>query len=155
LAGPLSPIGLAIVVGVIILDQVTKGIAEAVLPLHQRTDILPILALFRVHNPGIAFSFLEEFDGLGLFIMPAAITAAVIVLWWRAAAEGTVINAGFAFIVGGAAGNLIDRAVHGHVVDFLLLYFGAWTLFVFNFADAALTLGPIMLIAAYVWPRRA
>ena len=62
---------------------------------------------------------------------------------------------GYALILGGAIGNLIDRIVHGYVVDFLLLHIGDWTLFVFNLADAALTLGPALLLVVYLWPWRA
>ncbi len=73
----------------------------------------------------------------------------------RAEDGGRWATVGYALIIGGALGNLIDRILHGYVVDFLLLHFGDWTLFVFNLADAALTLGPAILLIVYLWPWRA
>ena len=78
----------------------------------------------------------------------------MLVLWSRARDGGRLAAIGFALIVGGAIGNLIDRLRLGHVVDFLLLHLGDWTLFVFNLADAALTLGPIVLLLVYYRPLR-
>ena len=68
---------------------------------------------------------------------------------------GRIAAAGFALILGGAVGNLIDRLRFGYVIDFLLLHIGDRTLFVFNLADAALTLGPALLLVVYLWPAKA
>ena len=136
------------------LDQATKAIAEARLPLGETIDILPILSLHRVHNPGIAFSFLAEFGSLGLVLLTLAITVLVLTLWVRAGEGGKLAALGYGLIIGAALGNLADRLIYGHVIDFLLLHFGDRTLFVFNVADAALTLGPIALLAVYLWPSR-
>ena len=76
----------------------------------------------------------------------------MLVFWSTAKEGGRWATVGYALIIGGALGNLVDRILHGHVVDFLLLHFGDRTLFVFNLADAALTLGPAMLIVVYLWP---
>ena len=105
--------------------------------------MLPILDLYRVHNTGIAFSMLAGFGGLGPIVLTLAISVVVLIFWWRAREGGRLAAIGYALIVGGALGNLVDRVSRGHVVDFLLLHLGDWTLFVFNLADAALTLGPI------------
>ena len=102
-------------------------------------DLLPILSLYRVHNPGIAFSFLADFGGLPLIVITVAITVVVLVFWRTAKDGGRWATVGYALIIGGALGNLVDRILHGHVVDFLLLHIGDRTLFVFNLADAALT----------------
>ena len=67
---------------------------------------------------------------------------------------GRLAAVGFGFILGGALGNLIDRVRRGHVVDFLRLHLGDRTLFIFNLADAAFTLGPVTLILVYYWPPR-
>lgn len=154
IAGPLSWIGLSVIAAVLIVDQATKAIAETSLPFGTTIDVLPFLALHRVYNPGIAFSFLAGLGDWGLIVITLAVTVAVIVIWWRATEGGRLAAAAYALIVGGAIGNLIDRVIHGHVIDFLLLHFGTWTLFVFNVADAALTLGPALLIIVYLWPGR-
>lgn len=148
-AGPLSLPGLAVVAAVILLDQASKLAAEARLPLGQPIDLLPILTLYRVHNTGIAFSLLAG-TGAGLVLLTLAITIAVIVIWARAREGGRLAAVAFALILGGAIGNLIDRLRLGHVIDFLLLHFGERTLFVFNLADMALTLGPALLILVYL-----
>jgi len=98
---------------------------------------------------------LSRFGGVPLTLLTVAITIIVLAFWWRTRDGGRLAAVGFALIVGGAVGNLIDRLRFGHVVDFLLLHIGDWTLFVFNLADAGLTLGPILLLVAYVWPTRA
>jgi signal peptidase II len=149
--GPLTFFGLAVVAATIVIDQAAKLVAVAQLPLGSAIDLLPILTLYRVENTGIAFSFLSG-SGLPLVIATAIIAAIVAGFWVRAADGGRLAAAGFALIVGGAIGNLIDRVRLGHVVDFLLLHFGDRTLFVFNLADAALTLGPVLLIVTYLFP---
>jgi signal peptidase II len=151
-AGPLSVSGVAMVAAVVVVDQLAKAVAAARLPPGEAIDLLPILTLYRVNNTGIAFSFLA---GLGPGILVAvtvAISAIVIVLWARAKDGGLFAAAGFALILGGAIGNLVDRLRFGYVIDFLLLHLGDRTLFVFNLADAALTLGPALLLLVYLWP---
>ena len=151
--GPLSGVGLGIVALVVAIDQLAKAIAEARLPLGEVIDVLPILALYRVHNTGIAFSMLAG-SGAALIAVMVAVSAIVIVFWLSAHDGGRIAAAGFALILGGAVGNVIDRLRLGYVIDFLLLHVGGWTLFVFNLADAALTLGPALLLVVYLWPAR-
>jgi signal peptidase II len=153
--GPLSALGFGLIALVVIVDQGSKFIAERSLPFAETIDLLPILSLYRTYNTGVAFSM---FAGAGPWVLIAAmlaITAAVLYLWARAEEGGRLATAGYALIVGGALGNLIDRFVHGYVIDFLLLHFGDRTLFVFNLADAALTLGPILVLAVFVFGKRA
>lgn len=151
---PLSILGLGVIGGVLALDQITKAIVEARLEPGEPIDLLPILTLNRVHNTGIAFSLLSGFGSLGLIVLTLAITVIVIGFWQRAADGGRLAAIGYALIIGGALGNLIDRLAGGHVVDFLMLHFGEQVLFVFNTADVALTLGPALLILAYLAPHR-
>jgi len=153
--GPLSWLGLSVIAGTLIVDQLAKAIADGSLPFGASIEVLPFLALHLVHNPGVAFSFFAEFGGLALILMTLAITLVVLGFWSRATEGGRWATVGYGLIIGGALGNLIDRIIHGHVIDFLLLHFGKRTLFVFNPADAALTLGPALLIVVYLWPRRA
>jgi signal peptidase II len=150
--GPLSPVGLVIVIGVLILDQLAKLAAEHWLALGEAIDVLPILALYRTYNTGIAFSLFAGFGATGLIVGTLAITVLVAIFWARSRDGGMAAALGFALIVGGALGNLIDRLVHGHVIDFLLLHFGSRTLFVFNLADVALTFGPLILLFAFMRP---
>jgi signal peptidase II len=150
-AGPLSPLGLGVVAAVVILDQIAKFAAAVYLPLGEAIDLLPILTLYRVANTGIAFSFFAG-SGFGLIVVMFVVSAVVIAFWARTHEGGRLVAIGFALILGGAIGNLIDRVRLGHVVDFLLLHVGDWTLFVFNLADAALTLGAALLILVYLFP---
>jgi signal peptidase II len=152
---PLSPLGLSTVGLILALDQLGKQIAEAKLPLGEAIPVLPILDLYRVHNTGIAFSLLAGYSGLALIALTLLISAGVLIFWWRADEGGRLATVGYGLILGGALGNLFDRVFRGHVVDFLLLHLGDWTLFVFNLADAALTFGPIVLLFVYYRPRGA
>ena len=152
--GPLSAFGLAIVVAVVVIDQLSKLVVQARLPEGHAVDVLPILTLLHVHNTGIAFSMFAG-SGFALILLPLVVTAVVLGFWAHNREGGRPAAAGFALILGGAIGNLIDRLRLGYVTDFLLLHFGNWTLFVFNLADAALTLGPALLILVYLWPARA
>jgi signal peptidase II len=152
--GPLSAVGLSVVVAVLVLDQASKAAAKAWLTAGQPVDIVPILALLRVNNQGMAFSMFTGSRSLVLTLVTFAITLVVLAMWWRAREGGRLAALAFALIVGGALGNLVDRVLHGHVVDFLFLHFGTWTLFIFNLADVALTIGPILLILTYLRPAR-
>lgn len=151
---PLSWLGLGIVTLILVLDQASKAWAERSLTYGEQIDLLPILSLYRVHNSGIAFSLLADFGSLALIVMIVAVTTIVLVMWWRTADGGRLAAIGYALIVGGAIGNLIDRLAYGHVVDFLFLHLGPRPLFVFNLADAALTLGPALLILVFLLPGR-
>lgn len=150
--GPLSWLGLVVVAATVAIDQLSKQWALATLPEAQVFDLLPVLSLYRVNNPGIAFSFLADFGSLPLIAVTLAITVVVLIFWGTAKEGGRWATVAYALIIGGALGNLVDRVLHGHVVDFLLLHFGDRTLFVFNLADAALTVGPAILILVYLWP---
>lgn len=151
-AGPLSRLGLATVIAVVAVDQIAKAIAEARLPAGAAIDVLPILTLYRVHNTGVAFSFLAGSGSLAMILLMLAISAIVVVFWLQTRDGGRLTALGYALILGGAFGNLIDRFRLGEVIDFLLLHLGGWELFIFNFADAALTLGVILLLAANLLP---
>jgi signal peptidase II len=153
--GPLSLLGLGVIISTLVVDQVTKLLAERMLDYGQPIDLLPILSLYRVHNTGIAFSLFSGFGSFGLLIVMLVVTAIVLAIWYRTADGGRLAAIGYALIVGGALGNIIDRLAYGHVVDFLYLHLGDWSLFVFNLADAALTAGPALLIVVFLLPQRA
>lgn len=149
---PLSVLGLGVIAATLVLDQASKIWAEMTLSYGHQIELLPILSLYRVYNTGIAFSLLAGFETFGLVALVLLVTAVVLVMWWRASDGGRLAAIGYALIVGGALGNLIDRLAYGHVVDFLYLHLGARPLFVFNLADAALTAGPAILILVYLLP---
>ena len=152
--GPASRLGVLVLAATLIIDQVTKLLADANLDFDTPVDILPILSLHLTYNPGIAFSFLTGSDSGILLSGVILVTIIVIVLWARANEGGRLATVGFGLIVGGAIGNIVDRIMHGHVVDFLRLHIVERELFVFNLADFALTIGPIILIAAFIWGPR-
>jgi signal peptidase II len=152
--GPTSRLGIWILAVAIVVDQATKWIADAALEFNTPVDLLPILSLHLTYNPGIAFSFFTGASSGVLLAAVVIVTLIVLVLWARANEGGRFATVGFALIVGGALGNIVDRIVHGHVIDFLRLHIGDKDLFVFNLADFALTVGPIILIAAFIWGPR-
>ncbi|THF54930.1 signal peptidase II [Ollibium composti] len=141
----LIPYGLLSVVA-IALDQGIKVLVEANLPWQQPVDLLPFLALFRTYNTGIAFSMLSSLGDTGLIVLALAVAAFVIWLAARTEPRQVAARIGFALIVGGALGNLIDRAVYGHVIDYVLFHTPVWSFAVFNLADAFITVGAALVI---------
>jgi signal peptidase II len=127
-------------------DQASKYAVEQNLPFHQAVDVLPFLALFRTYNEGIAFSMLHFAGDAWLIGLTLAILALVGYFWTRTDPGQTLARAGLALVVGGAVGNLIDRIVHGHVIDFVLLHAGDWSFAVFNLADSFITIGAGLVV---------
>jgi len=148
--GPLSRLGIAVVALVVVADQLAKAAAEAFLPFGQHIDLVPFLSLLRTHNRGIAFSLLDSLGSNLLIAVVLIVTAAVLWIWIHARDGGWLAAVGYALIVGGAVGNLIDRLRYGYVVDYLFLHVdiahNRLAFFIFNLADVALTCGPAVLI---------
>jgi signal peptidase II len=139
------------IVVIVILDQVTKALVRAYLPHGDSRTIVPgFLDLAHVQNTGAAFGMLNDVD----FAYKALVMVAIAFIALLAiAAYGTQLGfndklarSGLALILGGAFGNLIDRAFAGHVVDFVDVYWGAYHFWAFNVADAAITVGAIFVI---------
>jgi signal peptidase II len=150
--GPLSALGLAIIALTVVVDQVSKWIADANLVYQQGIELIPgLLALYRVNNTGIAFSMGDSADSVILVVLTSIVTGVVLYVWRGSTEGGRLGTAAFALITGGALGNLIDRVWHGHVIDFLFLHWGARGFFVFNLADVALTIGPVLLAWVYLF----
>ena len=133
---------------IIVVDQLTKQWVSQSLELRQMVPVLPYFNLVLAHNSGAAFSFLAEAGGWqrGFFIAVALIASAVIVHLLRKHPGQTLFNLALALILGGALGNLIDRILLGHVVDFLDFYVQGWHWPAFNVADMAITGGAGLLI---------
>tara|TARA_R110002126_G_scaffold204359_1_gene351762 strand:+ start:1072 stop:1554 length:483 start_codon:yes stop_codon:yes gene_type:complete len=130
----------------VILDQLSKLAVELYLPLQGIQPLFTSTALFRTWNEGVAFSFLSSFGSWGLVALSCVVVLLVSWLWYSSPKERTLLNAGYAMIVGGAIGNIIDRAAYGHVVDFILLYYKDWSFAIFNIADSFITIGVILII---------
>ena len=133
-------------VAAIALDQWIKYLVETRLELHQPVEILPFLALFRTYNTGIAFSMLDSFGGIGLIAVSVCVVAFVLYLAAKTEPGQVLARIGFALIVGGALGNVIDRAAYGHVIDYILFHTPVWSFAVFNLADAFITVGAVAVV---------
>jgi len=130
----------------IAIDQYTKFLAETGLPLQQPVPVMPFLSLFRTYNTGIAFSFLSGLDDTALAALTLAISGFIAYLWYRSHPRQTFARIGYAFVMSGAIGNLIDRVRLGHVVDFILVHTQSWSFAVFNLADSFITVGAMLII---------
>jgi len=134
---------------VLILDQFTKLLADALLVMYEPVSLLPFLDLSKAYNAGAAFSFLSQADGWQrwFFVGITLFVAVVIVLWLaRLPKSQRCVGLALSLVLGGAIGNLIDRLVYGHVIDFIDLYYGSWHWPTFNVADSAITVGAVLLV---------
>ena len=134
---------------VVVLDQASKQIAEAQLTPHQAVNLLPYFDWYLTYNTGAAFSFLADAGGWQrwLFTAIAIIMSVLIVQWIRKLpAEDTLAAISLSLILGGAIGNLIDRIYLGHVIDYIQIWLGAYPFPAFNIADAAISVGAVLLI---------
>ena len=146
-------LGATIAATILILDQLIKYIVTVPLQLQSRGDegleIIPFFALRWVENRGISMGFFHadtETARWLLVAMTAGISAFVATWMWRERSRQDVLALGL--VLGGALGNIIDRVRYGFVVDYADLHFGEWRPFlIFNLADAAITIGVLILLA--------
>lgn len=136
---------------VVVLDQVTKWLVRTRIPMYGSVEVIPnFLDLTHVRNTGAAFGFMNgiDFPGKTIVIALVAICALVGVSLYAGtlAREQLVARLGMALIIGGAAGNLIDRVFMGSVVDFVDAYWGTFHFWAFNVADSAITVGVALMI---------
>ncbi|MBU4612634.1 lipoprotein signal peptidase [Achromobacter sp. GG226] len=139
---------LLIALVIIGLDQATKIVFDTQLAYGQRVPVLPFFDFTLLYNRGAAFSMLADHDGWQRwFFTVLGLGASVFIVWlMRRHGEQRLFCFALSLILGGALGNVIDRMVYGHVVDFLLFYWNTWHFPAFNLADSAITLGAILLI---------
>lgn len=142
---------LIVAVTVVILDQITKAMIRPALALHESREVIAgLLDLTRVHNTGAAFGMLNaaDFPFKTLVLSLVAAIALAGVAWYAATVplSDRLARLGIAGVLGGAIGNLIDRATSGYVLDFVDAYWGDWHFWAFNVADAAITVGVILMI---------
>ena len=136
-------------VSLIVVDQITKQLAENVLTLYQTVAVMPFFNIVLVYNTGAAFSFLADASGWQRwFFLSLSIVISIVLLIWlgRLRSDQRLQAVALALILSGAIGNLVDRAIYGHVIDFLDVYYGQWHWPAFNVADSAITIGAILLI---------
>ena len=141
---------ISVAILVIAADQATKWAIIEWVPLYGQVPINSFLNLTHQQNFGAAFSFLANESGWQrwFFVILASAVSALIVGWlWRIRQEGPLaLTAGLSLVLGGAVGNLIDRAGLGYVTDFIQVWFGNWAFPSFNVADSAISVGAALLI---------
>src|SRR5690606_3842162 len=144
---------LAVALIVVVVDQITKIGFDNLLAYGQRLHVLPFFDFTLLYNRGAAFSFLAGAGGWQRWFFTVLGIPAVPVLVWLISRhrDQRLFCAALALILGGAVGNVIDRVLYGHVVDFLLFYWGDWYFPAFNIADAAITVGAVLMIYDEVW----
>jgi signal peptidase II len=145
---------------VVVLDQLTKWLVRNELPLHDGFAVLPgFFSIVHAANRGGAFSlFSDAHEAIRLpFFVAAAVVAVGFLIHFvrQIPAEQRLLIFALAAVLGGAVGNLIDRALFGQVTDFLLVYYRGWTWPAFNVADSFITIGVTILVAHSIFGREA
>lgn len=132
----------------LIADQFTKVMVLGYFRLGDSLRVTGFFNLVRVHNEGAAFSFLADADGWQRWFFTAiGLAAAVFIVWMLKSHPGQRLFAfAMACILAGAIGNVIDRLVHGYVIDFLQFHYAGWYFPSFNIADSAITIGAASMI---------
>ena len=149
-AGNHRALALSIAALILIADQAVKWFVTYPLQLRQRGvfEVLPFFDFRWVENYGVSMGFLTASSDLARWLLVAgtALIALVVAVWlWREQRREDALALGL--VLGGAVGNIIDRARFGYVVDYADLHFGEWRPFlVFNVADAAITIGVLLLL---------
>ena len=146
-AGSLLP-WLGVAALVIVIDQLTKTLILGSFQLGDSHTVTSFFNIVRVHNAGAAFSFLAGASGWQrwFFVGLGALAALFIVWMLRSHGGQRLFSWALALILGGAVGNVIDRLLHGHVVDFIQVHYGSAYFPSFNVADSAITVGAALLI---------
>ncbi|MES9875364.1 MAG: signal peptidase II [Candidatus Sedimenticola sp. 6PFRAG7] len=131
------------------LDQISKQLVESSLMVYETVPLVPFFNLTLAYNEGAAFSFLSDQGGWQRWFFSAlALIVSIIMVFWmkRLQQSEWPIAISLSLIVGGAIGNLIDRVLFGHVIDFLDIYYQQWHWPAFNIADSAIFIGVIFML---------
>jgi signal peptidase II len=146
-SGSMLPwLGLALII--LIADQFTKVLILGYYQLGDSTYVASFFNVVRAHNTGAAFSFLAGAAGWQRWLFTGIGVAATLFIVWmlKSHAGQKLFSFSMACILGGAVGNVVDRLMHGYVVDFLDFHWNAWHFPAFNIADSAITVGAICLV---------
>ncbi len=139
----------AIALLVIVLDQLSKGLAEQYLDYGRPLVLTSWFNLTLQYNPGAAFSFLSDAGGWQRYFFSgiAVVISGILVVWlYRLPSNLRLLPLSLALILGGALGNLWDRVALGHVVDFISVHYGGYFFPAFNIADSAISVGAALMI---------
>lgn len=140
----------AIVLVIVVLDQITKIWADTSLAMYEQVPITSFFNITKAYNYGAAFSFLNDAGGWQrwLFTGISLVVSIVLTVWlYRMSRQERWLSLSIALILGGAVGNLIDRVWYGYVVDFIQVYWNTSYFPSFNIADAAISCGTVILLA--------
>jgi len=139
---------LGLALGILIIDQFTKALILGFYHYGDTSHITSFFNIVRAHNTGAAFSFLARASGWQRWFFTAiGVAAAVMIIWMlRGHAGKKLFSFALACILAGAVGNVVDRLLHGYVVDFIQVHWHGWYFPAFNVADSAITIGAACLI---------
>jgi signal peptidase II len=137
---------------VVLADQIVKVWVRATLDLYDSVTVIPgLLDFTHVRNTGVAFGLLNSYDfpykGPVTMLLALAALGGIAYYARHVRAEERLTRAGLSLILGGAVGNLVDRASQGHVTDFVDAYWGQWHFWAFNVADASISIGAVLVFA--------
>lgn len=147
------------IVAIVVADQITKAMVLERIPVLASVTVIPgLLDLVHVRNAGVAFGFLNDLEHAwqSMFTTGLAVVALVGIVYYAThlSAAERLTRFGLSLILGGAVGNLIDRARLGYVVDFVDVYWHDWHFWAFNVADSAITAGAILIFVELILPQR-
>ncbi|MFO1336918.1 MAG: signal peptidase II [Burkholderiaceae bacterium] len=147
-SGPSLWVWLGLAAVVILLDQFSKTLILGDFALGESRVVTSFFNVVRVHNTGAAFSFLAGASGWQRwFFVGLGAAASALIVWMLKKHPGQkLFSFAIAMILGGALGNVIDRLIHGYVVDFIQLHYAGRAFPSFNLADSAITLGAVCLV---------
>ena len=139
---------LGIALAVVLVDQLTKTVIAGTLDLGASHAVTRFFDIVRAHNTGAAFSFLAGAAGWQRwFFIGLGAAAAAFIVWMLSRHGGQrLFGWALALILGGAVGNVVDRVLHGYVIDFIQVHYGGAYFPSFNVADSAITVGAVLLI---------
>ena len=144
------PLPFIVALAVFALDQLTKWIVTG--PLHiqdvEHLYLLPIFQFTYTQNNGISLGLFNATTEVGRWMLVGLTTAIAIgVAFWMGREKNRIDQIALGMVLGGALGNILDRTLHGYVVDFLDLHFGEWRPFlIFNLGDAAISIAVVILL---------
>ena len=148
-----------LIAAIVVVDQITKLLIQYYVPVFSSVTVVPgLVDLVHVHNAGVAFGFLNDVDHpfRSLLTTGLAVVALIGIVYYATHLDPRerLARLGLSLILGGAVGNLIDRSRQGYVVDFVDVYWRDWHFWAFNVADAAISIGAVLIFLELLLPSR-